>query len=205
MEVKSRMLLICSINTCLLLTCLKVTSIDSYLTTVLSIDKVRTNTSVIVLTTVDNYLTYAAVHYQRNHKNVVYIDCSQVKSKQKLIRKIAKSFGVGSTGKYDEVYEDLVFYLKQLSTPLIILDEAGDLHYEAFLEIKKYGYSYGQTAGTYDFLTPERYAELAREAGITICGTHYNWDRIVNDIEGTVKYHQTLGTTNVGIILETLL
>lgn len=80
--------------------------------------------------------TYAAVHYQRNHKNVVYIDCSQVKSKQKLIRKIAKSFGVGSTGKYDEVYEDLVFYLKQLPTPLIILDEAGDLHYEAFLEIK---------------------------------------------------------------------
>ena len=80
--------------------------------------------------------TFAAVHYQRSHKNVVYIDCSQVKSKQKLIRKIAKSFGVGSTGKYDEVYEDLVFYLKQLPTPLIILDEAGDLHYEAFLEIK---------------------------------------------------------------------
>ncbi len=80
--------------------------------------------------------TYSALHYQRTHKNVVYIDCSQVKSKQKLIRKIAKSFGVGSTGKYDEVYEDLVFYLKQLPTPLIILDEAGDLHYEAFLEIK---------------------------------------------------------------------
>lgn len=70
---------------------------------------------------------------------------------------------------------------------------------EAFLEMKKYGYSYGQTAGTYDFITPERYAELAHEAGITICGTHYNWDRIVNDVEGTVKYHQALGTTNVGI------
>lgn len=80
--------------------------------------------------------TYAALHYQRNHKNVVYVDCSQVKSKQKLIRKIAKSFGVGSTGRYDDVYEDLVFYLKQLPTPLVILDEAGDLHYEAFLEIK---------------------------------------------------------------------
>ncbi len=70
---------------------------------------------------------------------------------------------------------------------------------EAFLEMKKYGYSYGQTAGTYDFITPERYAELAHEAGITICGTHYKWERIVNDIEGTVKYHQALGTTNVGI------
>lgn len=93
--------------------------------------------------------TYAAVHYQRNHKNVVYIDCSQVKSKQKLIRKIAKSFGVGSTGKYDEVYEDLVFYLKQLSTPLIILDEAGDLHYEAFLEIKALWNATEQACGYY--------------------------------------------------------
>ena len=41
-----------------------------------------------------------------------------------------------STGKYADVYEDLVFYLRTLSTPLIILDEAGDLNYDAFLEIK---------------------------------------------------------------------
>ena len=93
--------------------------------------------------------TYAALHYQRNHKNVVYVDCSQVKSKQRLIRKIAKSFGVGSTGKYDDVYEDLVFYLKQLPTPLIILDEAGDLHYEAFLEIKALWNATEQACGYY--------------------------------------------------------
>ena len=80
--------------------------------------------------------TYTARHYAKTHKNVVYIDCSQVKSKQKLIRQMAKSFGVGSTGKYADVYEDLVFYLKTLPTPLIILDEAGDLKYDAFLEIK---------------------------------------------------------------------
>lgn len=80
--------------------------------------------------------TYSAVQYAKNHKNVVYVDCSQVKSKQKLVRYIAKSFGVGSTGKYADVYEDLVFYLKTIPTPLIILDEAGDLQYDAFLEIK---------------------------------------------------------------------
>jgi len=33
-------------------------------------------------------------------------------------------------------YEDLVFYLKTLPYPLIIFDEAGDLQYDAFLEIK---------------------------------------------------------------------
>jgi len=80
--------------------------------------------------------TYTAQHYAKTHKNVVYVDCGQVKSKQKLIRFIAKSFGVGSTGKYADVYEDLVFYIKTLPTPLIILDEAGDLQYDAFLELK---------------------------------------------------------------------
>ena len=80
--------------------------------------------------------TYSAKHYAVNNKGVVYVDCSQVKSKQRLIRHIAKSFGVGSTGRYSDVYEDLVFYLKTLPTPLIILDEAGDLDYTAFLELK---------------------------------------------------------------------
>ena len=80
--------------------------------------------------------TYSAKHYAANNKGVVYVDCSQVKSKQRLIRHIAKSFGVGSNGRYSDVYEDLVFYLKTLPTPLIILDEAGDLDYTAFLELK---------------------------------------------------------------------
>lgn len=80
--------------------------------------------------------TFTAKHYARGHKNVAYIDCSQVKTKQKLIRQIAKEFGVGINGKYADVYEDLVFYLKTLPTPLIILDEAGDLQYDAFLEVK---------------------------------------------------------------------
>lgn len=80
--------------------------------------------------------TFTAKHYAKTHKNVVYVDCSQVKTKQRLIRHIAKAFGVGGTGKYSEVYEDLVFYLKTLPTPLIILDEAGDLQHDAFLEVK---------------------------------------------------------------------
>lgn len=80
--------------------------------------------------------TFAAKEYTKTHKNVVYIDCSQVKSKQKLIRKIAKEFGVGAIGKYAEVYEDLVYYLRSIETPMIILDEAGDLAYDAFLELK---------------------------------------------------------------------
>jgi hypothetical protein len=80
--------------------------------------------------------TYAAEEYARTHKNVVYVDCSQVKTRQQLVRFIAKYLGVGHTGRYNDVYEDLVFYLRTLSSPLIILDEAGDLNYPAFLELK---------------------------------------------------------------------
>ncbi|MDD4395338.1 MAG: AAA family ATPase [Bacteroidales bacterium] len=80
--------------------------------------------------------TYTARCYVRTHTNAVYVDCSQVKTKQKLIRHIAKEFGVGTTGKYSDVYADLVFYLRSLPRPLVILDEAGDLDYGAFLELK---------------------------------------------------------------------
>lgn len=59
-----------------------------------------------------------------------------MKSKQRLIRKIAKEYGVSSNGRYVDVYDDLVYYLRSIETPLIILDEAGDLQYEAFLELK---------------------------------------------------------------------
>jgi hypothetical protein len=80
--------------------------------------------------------TYTARAYVRTHANAKYIDCSLCKTKQKLVRTISKEFGLGSTGKYSDVFEDLIYYLKSSDNPLIILDEAGDLQYEAFLELK---------------------------------------------------------------------
>jgi hypothetical protein len=80
--------------------------------------------------------TYTARLYVGSHANAVYVDCSQVKTKRKLIRKIAAEFGVDSKGSYSDVYDDLVYYLRSIERPLIVLDEAGDLQYEAFLELK---------------------------------------------------------------------
>ena len=80
--------------------------------------------------------TFTARHYVKTHPNAVYIDCSQVKTKLKLVRKIATEFGSNTRGSYSDVYANLVFYLRSIDTPLIILDEAGDLQYEAFLELK---------------------------------------------------------------------
>ena len=80
--------------------------------------------------------TFTARWYVQEHRNAVYVDCSQVKTKRAMVRKIANEFGVDVTGKYQDAYEDLVYYLRSMDRPLVILDEAGDLQYEAFLELK---------------------------------------------------------------------
>ena len=59
-----------------------------------------------------------------------------LKTKRALVRKIAREFGVGANGKFADIYDDLVFYIRTVETPIIVLDEAGDLQYEAFLELK---------------------------------------------------------------------
>jgi DNA transposition AAA+ family ATPase len=92
--------------------------------------------SALICDAADIGKTFGARYYVASNKNAIYVDCSQVKSKQKLVRKIAKEFGVAHTGKYAEIYEDLVYYLNYINNPMIILDEAGDLNYEAFLELK---------------------------------------------------------------------
>lgn len=80
--------------------------------------------------------THSAKVYAATHKNAVRIDCTQAKNKQRLIRNIARAFGVTSTGRYFDMYEDLCYYLRSLNNPLVILDDAGDLSYEAVLELK---------------------------------------------------------------------
>jgi len=80
--------------------------------------------------------THTAKCYVRENKYAIYIDCSQVKTKQMLVRQIAKELGVSNTAKYSDVYADLVYYLRSIPNPLIVLDEAGDLDYPAFLELK---------------------------------------------------------------------
>lgn len=70
---------------------------------------------------------------------------------------------------------------------------------DAFLKIAKMGYTSVQTAGTYDWIAPEAFAKHLKDAGLSVCGTHYSYDRLKNDIEGTVKYHQTIGAKYIGV------
>jgi len=114
--------------------------------------------------------TFTAKVYVKEHKNAVYIDCSQVKSKQRLVRKIAQELGVSHTGKYIEVYEDLIFYLQTIDKPLVILDEAGDLEYAAFLELKALWNATEYTCGWYMMGADGLKAKINRNLGIKKVG-----------------------------------
>lgn len=59
--------------------------------------------------------TVAAQYHAKTHKNVVYVDCSQVKTKQRLVRFIAREFGLNSVSRYADVYDDLVFTCGRLT------------------------------------------------------------------------------------------
>lgn len=93
--------------------------------------------------------TYTAKFLSRSLKNCFYIDASQAKSKQAFVRLLAKTVGVDHTGKYNEVKANLKYYLAFLPNPLIIVDEAGDLDYPAFLELKELWNSTENICGWY--------------------------------------------------------
>ena len=67
----------------------------------------------------------------------------------------------------------------------------------SFRTIAEYGYTEGQTAGA--IANPEAFAAAAKDAGVSICGTHYLWDKIRFETDETMRIHEILGTTNVGI------
>lgn len=111
------------------------TAVFEYLTTQMSICKAESLSS-IYCDVSEVGKTVAGRWFCQNSKNSVYVDCSLHKSKQKLIRAIAQGFGINHTGKYADVFSDLVYYLRVVNKPFIVFDEAGDLDYSAFLELK---------------------------------------------------------------------
>lgn len=93
--------------------------------------------------------TFAAKDFARKNQNTVYLDCSQHKTKRAFIRALAQCFGLDSEGKLLDVQNDLTYYVQSLEEPLIILDEAGDLSYEAWLELKALWNALEYTCGWY--------------------------------------------------------
>lgn len=79
--------------------------------------------------------THTAKVFIRENKNSYYIDCSRCKTRNRFIKAIAKELGVNGDSN-DSMLENCIDHINTLYKPMLILDEAGDLAYEAFLEIK---------------------------------------------------------------------
>ena len=66
-----------------------------------------------------------------------------------------------------------------------------------FRRMKESGYDLAQTAGCK--IPYEDYARIAREEGIAICGTHLEFEDIVNDTEETIRKQKLLDSEFMGI------
>lgn len=68
----------------------------------------------------------------------------------------------------------------------------------SFKKLKALGYDQGQTAGS-GGISYKEMAQIAKEEGIEIVGTHYNFALMKSDLDAVIEDHIALGTTNVGI------
>jgi len=82
--------------------------------------------------------TFTGKYMARKLENCFYIDGSQCKTSRALTRALAKVLGVDSTGKLDAMKADIKYCLGYLGKPIIIIDEAGDLNQDAWLDLKEY-------------------------------------------------------------------
>lgn len=67
----------------------------------------------------------------------------------------------------------------------------------AFAKLAEMGYTEAHTAGN-DF-DAKLFGELLAKHGISIIGTHYDYNKILEEPEQTMEIHRMWGTTNVGI------
>lgn len=93
--------------------------------------------------------TVAGKHLAKTLNNCFYIDCSQCKNKILFIKAFAKTLGLEPVGRVAEIKENIKYYLRMLQTPVVILDEAGDLEYGAILELKEFWNATEDVCGWY--------------------------------------------------------
>ncbi len=67
----------------------------------------------------------------------------------------------------------------------------------AFKKVNELGYTEAHTAG--NAFDSKIFGELLNKNGISVIGTHYDYDKILNAPEETMEIHKMWGTTNVGI------
>ncbi len=59
------------------------------------------------------------------------------------------------------------------------------------------GYSYLHTAGCP--IDKKRFIEIIKDNGMSVCGTHCGYEKIISDVSGTSEFHRLWETDNIGI------
>jgi len=78
--------------------------------------------------------------------------------------------------------------------------ETPDTYLDAMKKIREIGYTHIQTAGKVTTVEEaEFYKKCADEAGLKICGTHFDWKIITGDFDLALRIHEILDTKNMGI------
>lgn len=80
--------------------------------------------------------TTTAVYLSKHLENCFYIDASQAKDKRLFIKTLALAIGVDNTGRLSDVIVNIKQFLRSIPSPVVLIDDAGDLEYPAFLELK---------------------------------------------------------------------
>jgi len=82
--------------------------------------------------------TVALKYLAKTLPNCFYIDASQSKTQQLFVRALAKAIGLDNRGTYNDLKGYIKAYLKILPQPIVLIDEAGDLNENSFLDLKEY-------------------------------------------------------------------
>ena len=82
----------------------------------------------------------------------------------------------------------------QLFTVRDLIGDAVSME-NVFKNLTELGYTQAQTAGH----ESSEMARMAKKCGISIVGTHYDFDKIKNESDDTIRLHEQLETTNVGL------
>lgn len=82
--------------------------------------------------------TFTLKYLSKTVKNCFYVDCTQCKTKNELIKALARAVGVELKGKIYEIKENTKYYLSLLDEPVVELDEAGVLEKDALGLVQEY-------------------------------------------------------------------
>lgn len=82
--------------------------------------------------------THAAREFCANTPNAFYVNGGSYPRKVSFIRALAQAVGINpDKSKVEDVLLDTITYLKALPNPVIVIDEAGDLHNNSYLLLKR--------------------------------------------------------------------